>query len=253
MNIIVLFGIINLSSKKVCLKFDKLIRDKYNIIIVIHKGKVTHMSNNKASLPVIRRLPRYYRYLSELNANGVKHISSSQLAKILGSTSSQVRQDFNCFGGFGQQGVGYSTELLLEQIEKLLFPENMLRAVLVGVDNMGLPVAQFIRREHTAIELIGLFDTEDEKVGEEHLGITVKPIEDLESFCKENNVDIIVVCTGREKAKAISEHIINSGVKGIWNYSHFNFSVLDSSLIVENVHLRDNLMSLSYRVLHRGE
>lgn len=211
------------------------------------------MSTNKPALPVIRRLPRYYRYITELKNSGITRISSSQLAAIMGSTPSQVRQDFNCFGGFGQQGVGYSTEVLQQEIGKLIFPENNLRAVLVGTGNMGIPIANFVSKETEGIDLIGLFDRESALVGNHLLGFEIQPISRIENFCKENSVDVIIVCTDRQTAEEIAPEIIKTGVKGIWNFSHFDFSLFDRSLIVENVHLRDNLMALSYRVTHKEE
>ena len=211
------------------------------------------MSTNKPALPVIRRLPRYYRYITELKNSGVTKISSSQLASIMGSTPSQVRQDFNCFGGFGQQGVGYSTEVLQQEIGKLIFPESNLRAVLVGTGNMGIPIANFVSKETEGIYLIGLFDNDSALVGNHLIGFEIQPISRIENFCKENSVDVIIVCTDRQTAEDIAPEIIKTGVKGIWNFSHFDFSLFDHSLIVENVHLRDNLMALSYRVTHNDE
>ena len=211
------------------------------------------MSTNKPALPVIRRLPRYYRYITELKNSGVTKISSSQLASIMGSTPSQVRQDFNCFGGFGQQGVGYSTEVLQQEIGKLIFPESNLRAVLVGTGNMGIPIANFVSKETEGIDLIGLFDNDSALVGNHLIGFEIQPISRIENFCKEHSVDVIIVCTDRQTAEDIAPEIIKTGVKGIWNFSHFDFSLFDHSLIVENVHLRDNLMALSYRVTHNDE
>lgn len=211
------------------------------------------MSTNKPALPVIRRLPRYYRYITELKNSGVTKISSSQLASIMGSTPSQVRQDFNCFGGFGQQGVGYSTEVLQQEIGKLIFPKSNLRAVLVGTGNMGIPIANFVSKETEGIDLIGLFDNDSALVGNHLIGFEIQPISRMENFCKENSVDVIIVCTDRQTAEDIAPEIIKTGVKGIWNFSHFDFSLFDHSLIVENVHLRDNLMALSYRVTHNDE
>ena len=211
------------------------------------------MSTNKPALPVIRRLPRYYRYITELKNSGVTKISSSQLASIMGSTPSQVRQDFNCFGGFGQQGVGYSTEVLQQEIGKLIFPESNLRAVLVGTGNMGIPIANFVSKETEGIDLIGLFDNDSALVGNHLIGFEIQPISRIENFCKENSIDVIIVCTDRQTAEDIAPEIIKTGVKGIWNFSHFDFSLFDHSLIVENVHLRDNLMALSYRVTHNDE
>ena len=211
------------------------------------------MEEKKISSAVIRRLPRYYRYITELKNSGVTKISSSQLASIMGSTPSQVRQDFNCFGGFGQQGVGYSTEVLQQEIGKLIFPESNLRAVLVGTGNMGIPIANFVSKETEGIDLIGLFDNDNALVGNHLIGFEIQPISRIENFCKENSVDVIIVCTDRQTAEDIAPEIIKTGVKGIWNFSHFDFSLFDHSLIVENVHLRDNLMALSYRVTHNDE
>lgn len=211
------------------------------------------MSISKKPLPVIRRLPRYYRYITELKNNGTQRISSSQLAAIMGSTPSQVRQDFNCFGGFGHQGVGYSVEVLQREIEKLLFPEGGLKAVLVGTTGIGAPVAEFIKSESRGVDLVALFDIHAGAVGNNILGLEVQKARDMAEYCQKNKVDIIVVCTTREEARRLAPIISKSGVKGIWNYSHYDFSIKDPDLIVENVHLRDNLMALSYRVSHSDE
>lgn len=209
------------------------------------------MPNSKVSLPVIRRLPRYYRYITELKNKGTSRVSSSQLAHIMGSTPSQVRQDFNCFGGFGQQGVGYSVELLQKEIEKLLFPSDKLKAVLLGTGNLGITIGNFVLKESQGVDLVALFDNDSAIIGNKLFGMEIKPITDFVRFCHENHVDIIIVCTSREAAEDLADDVVRSGVKGIWNYSHFDFSVHDESLIVENVHLRDNLMALAYRITHK--
>lgn len=209
------------------------------------------MPNSKVSLPVIRRLPRYYRYITELKNKGTSRVSSSQLAHIMGSTPSQVRQDFNCFGGFGQQGVGYSVELLQKEIEKLLFPNDKLKAVLLGTGNLGITIGNFVLKESQGVDLVALFDNDSAIIGNKLFGMEIKPITDFVRFCHENHVDIIIVCTSREAAEDLADDVVRSGVKGIWNYSHFDFSVHDESLIVENVHLRDNLMALAYRITHK--
>ena len=211
------------------------------------------MSNIKVSLPVIRRLPRYYRYISELKKKGTQRVSSSHLAHIMGSTPSQVRQDFNCFGGFGQQGVGYSVELLHSEIEKLLFPPNKLRAVLLGTGNMGITIANFVLKESQGVELVAMFDNDNAIIGNKLFGMEIKPMKDFVEFCNNEHVDILIVCTPKDAAENMVNDVLASGVKGIWNYSHFDFSVHDDSLIVENVHLRDNLMALSYRITHKDD
>ncbi len=211
------------------------------------------MPNIKASLPVIRRLPRYYRYITELKNKGTQRVSSSHLANIMGSTPSQVRQDFNCFGGFGQQGVGYSVELLHSEIEKLLFPPKKLRAVLLGTGNMGITIANFVLKESQGVDLVAMFDNDSAIIGNKLFGMEIRPMNSFVEFCHNEHVDILIVCTPKDAAEALVEDVLESGVKGIWNYSHFDFSVHDDSLIVENVHLRDNLMALSYRITHKDD
>ena len=211
------------------------------------------MSHMKASLPVIRRLPRYYRYITELKNNGTVRISSSQLAHIMGSTPSQVRQDFNCFGGFGQQGVGYSVELLHEEIEKLLFPEGKQRAILLGAGTMGITVADFVIKENTGVELVAVFDNDKALIGNKLFGLEILSMDNFVEFCQQEHVDIIIACTTKDVAEQLAPKIIETGVKGIWNYSHFDFTVYDETMIVENVHLRDSLMALSYRVSHKNK
>ena len=211
------------------------------------------MSHMKASLPVIRRLPRYYRYITELKNNGTVRISSSQLAHIMGSTPSQVRQDFNCFGGFGQQGVGYSVDLLHEEIEKLLFPEGKQRAILLGAGTMGITVADFVIKENTGVELVAVFDNDKALIGNKLFGLEILSMDNFVEFCQQERVDIIIACTTKDVAHQLAPKIIETGVKGIWNYSHFDFTVYDETMIVENVHLRDSLMALSYRVSHKNK
>lgn len=211
------------------------------------------MSHMKASLPVIRRLPRYYRYITELKNNGTVRISSSQLAHIMGSTPSQVRQDFNCFGGFGQQGVGYSVDLLHEEIEKLLFPEGKQRAILLGAGTMGITVADFVIKENTGVELVAVFDNDKALIGNKLFGLEILSMDNFVEFCQQEHVDIIIACTTKDVAQQLAPKIIETGVKGIWNYSHFDFTVYDETMIVENVHLRDSLMALSYRVSHKNK
>lgn len=211
------------------------------------------MYNLKASLPVIRRLPRYYRYINELRDAGAQRVSSSQLAIIMGSTPSQVRQDFNCFGGFGQQGVGYSVELLHSEIEHLLFPHSHISAILVGAGSLGFTIANFVIRDAQGVELIGVFDSNQELIGKDIQSLTIQSTDNIVEFCKEHHPDLIIMCIPKDAAEKFAPTIKEIGVKGIWNYSHYDFNVYDKSLIVENVHLRDSLMALSYRISHKDE
>ena len=144
---------------------------------------------NKASLPVIKRLPKYYRYLSNLQADGRDKISSSELARMMGTTASQVRQDFNCFGGFGQQGIGYKVDVLRAEIGKLLFGDGeKLPTILVGAGRLGSAVSSFISRDANGYKLIAAFDVAQNEVGKEISGIRIRHIDELEAFCEENNI-----------------------------------------------------------------
>lgn len=211
------------------------------------------MSTLKASLPVIRRLPRYYRYITELRDAGETRVSSSQLAVIMGSTPSQVRQDFNCFGGFGQQGIGYSVDLLYTEIKHLLFPNAHVRAILIGAGSLGSTIANFVMQDAEGVELVGIFDNDSAIIGKTMQNITIKDSNDIVSFCKENKPDLVIICVPKSAAEKFAPIIKQTGAKGIWNYSHYDFNVFDKALTVENVHLRDSLMALSYRISHNEE
>lgn len=208
------------------------------------------MSTPKASLPVIRRLPRYFRYICELKSAGKTRVSSSQLASIMGSTPSQVRQDFNCFGGFGQQGIGYSVELLHDEIEKLLFPNDHINAVLVGAGSLGATIANFVLNDAEGVNLTAIFDNNQNIVGKNLHNITIFNSDTIVEYCHSHKVDLIIVCIPKAAAEQFAPTLVATGVKGVWNYSHYDFGIYDKSLIVENVHLRDSLMALSYRISH---
>ena len=186
---------------------------------------------NKASLPVIKRLPKYYRYLSNLQADGRDKISSSELARMMGTTASQVRQDFNCFGGFGQQGIGYKVDVLLTEIGKLLFGNGeLLPTVLIGAGRLG-----------PALE------------GKEISGVTIRPLSELESFCAAHKPVVAVLCVPRQSAMDLSDELVRLGIQGFWNFSHYDLSVVYPQVTVENVHLGDSLMSLGYRLRNHDE
>ncbi len=211
------------------------------------------MSNPKVSLPVIRRLPRYFRYITELKNAGKTRVSSSQLAEIMGSTPSQVRQDFNCFGGFGQQGIGYSIELLHSEIAHLLFPNDSINAILVGAGSLGATIANFVLNEAEGVNLTAIFDNNINLVGKTMHNIKILNADDIVEYCHTNKVDLIIVCIPKNTAEKFLPTLIDTEVKGVWNFTHYDFSVHDKSLIIENVHLRDSLMALSYRINHNDE
>ena len=197
----------------------------------------------KVSLPVIKRLPKYYRYLNTLAAEGQEKISSSELARMMGTTASQVRQDFNCFGGFGQQGIGYKVDVLLAEISKLLFGGGeLLPTILIGAGRLGTAVSSF---------MLAVFDINPALIGKEMAGVPIHSLDDLEPFCAEHKPVVAVLCVPRQSAIEVSDELVRLGIRGVWNFSHYDLSVKYPSLTVENVHLGDSLMSLGYRL--RGQ
>lgn len=208
-------------------------------------------SSYKVSLPVIRRLPRYYRYLTELSKQGVQRISSSELAVMMGSTASQVRQDFNCFGGFGQQGIGYNTAVLLGEMRKLLFKSTQIPAVMVGAGSLGTAVARYMVSKDTGVRLEGAFDNSEKRIGGEILGVPILDMDTLKEYCEQHKPEILVVCLPPEAAAREKELLCSLGMRGIWNFSHFDFALsCPDSPKVENVHLGDSLMSLAFQIHH---
>ena len=207
-------------------------------------------TQNKASLPVIKRLPKYYRYLTTMQRNGIEKVSSSELARIMGTTASQVRQDFNCFGGFGQQGIGYKVDTLQSEVSKLLFGDNgeKLSTILLGVGRLGNAVSSFLTRDVNGYRLLAAFDVREDVVGTEMNGVPVRHIRDLAEFCNANHPQVAVLCIPRESAAELSSTLVSLGIKGFWNFSHYDLSVEYSDIIVENVQLGDSLMSLGYRM-----
>ena len=206
-------------------------------------------SQGRVSLPVIKRLPKYYRYVSDMKKNGVTKVSSSELARVMGTTASQVRQDFNCFGGFGQQGIGYQIDVLLEEISKLLFSEKKLDTVLIGTGRLGRAISGYLTAEARGYHLLAAFDKNPEEIGQElACGVTVSDINDLEALCAGHVPDVAVLCIPRQSARELAPILVGMGIKGFWNFSHYDLSIEYEDIIVENVHLGDSLMSLGYRV-----
>ena len=204
--------------------------------------------SDSISMSVIRRLPRYYRFLSELNDQKVDRISSTKLAQIMNVTASQVRQDLNCFGGFGQQGYGYSVSQLKEEIQNILGLNNDYKAILIGAGNLGKAVAMHMNFEKLGFELIACFDNNEKKVGQQLNDIYVKSETELDEFCKENHVDSAFLCIPRVCVENVLDKLYALGIKNYWNFSHYDISARYSDTLVENVHLSDNLMTLCYRM-----
>ena len=209
------------------------------------------MNSIGISNSVIKRLPRYYRFLGDLKNSGVDRISSKQLAEIMGLTASQIRQDFNCFGGFGQQGYGYNVEMLRLEIGKILGVDAPATAILIGVGNLGRAVAQHINFESKGFQLIGIFDRKESLVGQIVRNMPIRSTSTLDEFCKENRPQVAILCIPKENTKDIATQLINLGVKGFWNFSHFDLTHDNPDIAVENMHFGDSLMTLSYRLKNK--
>ena len=205
--------------------------------------------NDSISMSVIRRLPRYYRFLSELNDQNIDKISSTKLAQIMNVTASQVRQDLNCFGGFGQQGYGYSVSQLKEEIKNILGLNNDYKAILIGAGNLGQAITNYVKFEKLGFVIIGLFDVNPALDGVTVRGIKIRMLDELESFCEENQVDIAALTMPKEKADAIANRLVGLGIRAIWNFAHVDLELIDKNVVVENVHLSDSLMQLSYNIV----
>ncbi len=207
------------------------------------------MKDNKSiSAPVIKRLPRYYRFLGELLQSGVMRTSSRELSEKMGLTASQIRQDLNCFGGFGQQGYGYPVESLYREIGLILGLDKSYNTVLIGAGNLGKAVALSMSFEKRGFHLAGIFDNDPRKLGEEIRGLKVKNTSELEQFCTENNIQAAILCIPKYAAPEIADRLYSIGIRSFWNFSHFDPSVKYKDIIVENVHLNDSLMILCYKM-----
>ena len=204
--------------------------------------------NDSISMSVIRRLPRYYRFLSELNDQNIDKISSTKLAQIMNVTASQVRQDLNCFGGFGQQGYVYSVSQLKEEIKNILGLNNDYKAILIGAGNLGKAVAMHMNFEKLGFELIACFDNNEQKVGSKLNGITVKNESELDDFCNKNHIDTAFLCIPRVCVENVLDKLYSHGIKNYWNFSHYDINARYNDTMVENVHLSDSLMTLCYRM-----
>lgn len=204
--------------------------------------------NKNISAPVIKRLPRYYRFLGELYDNGVIRISSRELSDKMGFTASQIRQDLNCFGGFGQQGYGYSVESLYNEIGHILGLDHTYNAILIGAGNLGKAVAMHMSFEKRGFKLTAIFDNDPKKIGTIIRDISISDLDSLEQFCSENKTDAAIFCIPKNAVREIADRLYRAGVKNFWNFSHYDLSVCYDDIIVENVHLNDSLMILCYKI-----
>ncbi len=210
------------------------------------------MYEKEISQAVITRLPRYFRYLGDLKDAGVERISSQELSKLMKVTASQIRQDFNNFGGFGQQGYGYNVEYLYIEIGKILGLHKEHHLIIIGAGNLGQALANYMNFEKRGFIFKGIFDINPKLVGKKIKNILVEPMENMPRFIKENNVDIAVLTIPYSCAVHVAEQLTSSGIKAIWNFAHIDLNVPEE-VLVENVHLSDSLMKLSYNINRMDE
>lgn len=201
----------------------------------------------KVSIAVVRRLPRYYRYLSDLLKAGVTRISSKELSERMGITASQIRQDLNCFGGFGQQGYGYNVELLFKEIGTILGLDNNYQTIIIGAGNMGRALANYPNFKTRGFTNVGIFDVNPDLIGKKINNIEIMHIDQLEEFVKTTRVDIAMLCVPYECTPMVADKAARCGIKGLWNFSPMDLEI-DHEVIIENVHLSDGLMVLGYRL-----
>ena len=211
-------------------------------------GRVKTLEEREISRAVIRRLPRYYRYLGELLENGVERISSNDLSKRMKVTASQIRQDLNNFGGFGQQGYGYNVKYLYTEIGKILGLEEDHNIIIIGAGNLGQALANYAAFENRGFILKGIFDVNPRLQGVSIRGVPIRMMDDLKTFVQNNEIDIAVLTIPKEKAIEVANMLVENGVRAIWNFAHTDLQQLPKDVIVESVHLSESLMRLSYRV-----
>ncbi len=197
---------------------------------------------------VIKRLPRYYRFLGELKEKGVVRISSKDLSQKMGFTASQIRQDLNCFGGFGQQGYGYNIESLYNEIGNILGVNKTRKAIIIGAGNLGKAVALHMSFEQRGFNVIGIFDKNKALTGQMLRGLPIRHTDGIYDFCKDNSPTVAVLCIPSPAAEELAPQLVELGIKGFWNFSHYDIASNHPNVAVENVHLSDSLMTLSYHV-----
>lgn len=205
--------------------------------------------NKEISQAVIRRMPRYYRYLGELIDEGVERISSNELSSRMKVTASQIRQDLNNFGGFGQQGYGYNVQYLYEEIGKIMGLNEQHNIIVIGAGNLGQAIANYMKFEKLGFVIIGLFDVDTKLSGEKIRGIPILMLDEIEDFLATHKVDIAALTMPKKNADEVANQLVQLGVHAIWNFAHVDLELLDESVVVENVHLSDSLMQLSYNIV----
>lgn len=214
--------------------------------------KVILMEEKEISRAVVKRLPRYYRYLGDLLESGVERISSNELSEKMQVTASQIRQDLNNFGGFGQQGYGYNVKYLYTEIGKILGLEEDHHMIIIGAGNLGQALANYAAFEKRGFILKGIFDVNPRLQGVSIRGVPVRMMDELGEFVRENDVEIAALTIPKDKAIEVANILVENGVRAIWNFAHTDLNLPDH-VIVENVHLSESLMQLSYKISRYNE
>ena len=212
---------------------------------------VTVLKKENISDAVIRRLPRYYRQLTDLCARGVVRISSHSLGQEMNITASQIRQDFSCFGEFGQQGYGYNVEELRAEIGQILGVDNDHHLIMIGVGNLGHALLQNFRFSQTGFSVDAAFDVSPTVVGTTVNGVPIYAMADLDSYIREHSVDVVVLTVPQSVAQETADRIIRLGVRGFWNFTNVELVSSDPDVKFENIHFADSLLTLSYRIANR--
>ena len=230
---------------------EKYIDDVDIILSQENDGVFEHnvnISRPDVSPAVVKRLPKYFRYLRQLIRQGKTRVSSAELSKMMNFTASQIRQDLNCFGGFGQQGYGYNVNYLFAKISEILGVSAGFKAIIIGAGDLGRALVHLSMFEKRGVDISALFDTGNDAEGKDCAGVPVYPIEELEAFCEENKVDIAVLACPKQLVKGIADRCVKLGLKGLWNYMGVELEYTDEDIVVENVHLGDSLMILNCRI-----
>lgn len=204
------------------------------------------------SQAVIRRMPRYYRYLGELLDEGVERISSSDLSRRMNVTASQIRQDLNNFGGFGQQGYGYNVQSLYEEIGRILGLDTEHKIIIIGAGNLGQALANYVKFEKLGFVITALFDVNPALKGQSVREIPIYMLDELDEYCRTHQVDIAALTMPKSKADSIAKKVVELGIHAIWNFAHVDLRIDDKNVVVESVHLSDSLMQLSYNIVKQS-
>ena len=212
------------------------------------RDELADAAKSRVSPAVIKRLPRYFRYLRELLNNDILRISSGELSKLMHVTASQIRQDLNCFGGFGQQGYGYNVKYLYGKIGEILGVNKNFNAIIIGSGNLGSALASSPIFEKRGVKLTALFDNNPDVIGRTISGYTVKSMEELAAYTAENTVDIAVLTLSKEAVHDTAEHLAELGIKGMWNFASTELELVHKDVVVQNVHMGDSLMTLCYEL-----